>query len=296
MEVLSRVLNKAPSGFRFHPKCEQVGLMHLCFLDDLMICSYRDQGSLSFIKDVSVSFEDSEELVFGMGLPVVEEDRLAAFLGFSVVSLLVRYLGVLLLSRRISHHDCKPLLERIICRVRNWSARMLSFASWLLLIRLVPQSFQVYWASVFILPARVLHDVEQILHSFLWKGHENGWSGTKVAWSEISTSSGLFSVSNALDVLRPVRPPVPWFSLVWFGGNIPKHSFIAWLAMRDRLATRDRLCRWDYSVMVSCVFCTGQESWDNLFFECPFSWEVWSSMIAWAGSSRRISYWSTELP
>ena len=40
-------------------------------------------------------------------------------------------------------------------------------------------------------------------------------------------------------------------------GNIPKHCFCAWLAIRDRLATRDRLSRWDSSISLSCNLCGG---------------------------------------
>ena len=47
----------------------------------------------------------------------------------------------------------------------------------------------------------------------------------------------------------------------------PKHSFCAWLAIRDRLSTRDRLSRWDRSIPLSCLLCGGNyESRDHLFF------------------------------
>ncbi|XP_022149381.1 uncharacterized protein LOC111017811 [Momordica charantia] len=84
------------------------------------------------------------------------------------------------------------------------------------------------------------------------------WREDVLVW--IPKSSGLFSVSSAWDVLRPTQPLVPWFSSLWFSGNISKHSFIAWLAVRDRLATLDRLRRWDSSIPVSCVFCVSFES------------------------------------
>ncbi|XP_022158861.1 uncharacterized protein LOC111025324 [Momordica charantia] len=324
---------------------------------------------------------------------------------------------------------------------------MLSFAGHLQLICSVLQSFQVYWASVFVLPARVVHEVERLLRSFLWKGCEGGSSGAKVAcintqsagcsplglvelccyyeaalasshacwvvvgrlggglcstgflyldcpafvsiflvlagysgcpgfspsfgdgrlcfvwhdpwlsggpihprcgdrviydvasssmakvvdfllpdgswrWPRVSVDllellpevmsvrtvvgkedrfvwtpavSGLFSVSSVWGILRPRRPPVSYFYLLWFGGNIPKHSFISWLAIRDRLFTRERLRQWNALVPATCVFCAGLESRDHLFLDCPYSRAVWAGMISWAGSSHRVSYWSTEL-
>lgn len=50
---------------------------------------------------------------------------------------------------------------------------------------------------------------------------------------------------------------VIWFKSVWFSHRIPKHSFIFWTLMRDRLTTRDR----------------------HMFFSCPYSHEVWSSFF-----------------
>ncbi|XP_022157393.1 uncharacterized protein LOC111024102 [Momordica charantia] len=147
MELLSRMLNRPLSVFRFHQKCEKVGLAHLCFADDLMIFSHGDLGSLSFIKDVLVSFgvtlvggpccEYSEDSSFGAGLPNVEVEQLVAFLGFSVGLIPVHCLGVPLLSHRLSHRDCQPLLARIVSRVWSSSAQVLSFVGRLQLIRSV---------------------------------------------------------------------------------------------------------------------------------------------------------------
>lgn len=103
-------------------------------------------------------------------------------------------------------------------------------------------------------------------------------------------SLGYFSVSSAWGVLRPSRPSISYIALLWFWGNIPKHSFIAWLAVRDQLSTRDRLRRWGAVVHSDCVFCTGQESRDHLSFECPFNTVVWDGMLFCVGSSHHPAF------
>ncbi|CAH2038502.1 unnamed protein product [Thlaspi arvense] len=81
--------------------------------------------------------------------------------------------------------------------------------------------------------------------------------------------------------------------------GVPRWSFTIWLVMISRLSTKDRLRRWGMNVPAECVlYSTGIETNDHLFFECPFSSEVWShfstgfpnpsqnlqDIISWIGS------------
>lgn len=55
--------------------------------------------------------------------------------------------------------------------------------------------------------------------------------------------------------------------MISFGGNISRHSFIAWLTVKGRLSTYDRVFRCDASVPGGCVMCNGSmDSRDHLFF------------------------------
>lgn len=55
-----------------------------------------------------------------------------------------------------------------------------------------------------------------------------------------------FSVSKFFRTLNPDPPAIPWHKVVWFKKRIPRHSFITWLVMRDRMVTRDRLISLGY--------------------------------------------------
>ncbi|XP_020244994.1 uncharacterized protein LOC109823119 [Asparagus officinalis] len=56
---------------------------------------------------------------------------------------------------------------------------------------------------------------------------------------------------------------VPWSNTVWGGLNYPKHSFICWLAVQNRLQTRDRLMKRGI-VMLWLQFKWRACNWHNL--------------------------------
>ncbi|KAK1441021.1 hypothetical protein QVD17_06857 [Tagetes erecta] len=80
----------------------------------------------------------------------------------------VKYLGVPLVSSRLIYKDCKVLVEKMEGRIENWKNRMLSFAGRLQLIGSVLSALYIYWALVFVLPKRVIADLEVKMRNFLW--------------------------------------------------------------------------------------------------------------------------------
>ncbi|GKD81564.1 hypothetical protein Tco_1348403, partial [Tanacetum coccineum] len=97
----------------------------------------------------------------------------------------VKYLGVLLVSSRLVFKDCKELIERVESRLNEWKNKALSFAGRLQLVQSVIGSLHVFWASVFILPMRILLDIEQLMHGFLWGHGDTGRVKAKVAWDVV---------------------------------------------------------------------------------------------------------------
>lgn len=106
-------------------------------------------------------------------------------LGFNEGSLPVRYLGVPLLSTKLKHGDCKAMIERITAKTKNWANRDLTYAGRLQLIKNVLFSMQTYWSSLFILPKKVITEVEAFLRAFLWSGPDLKKSGAKVSWEHL---------------------------------------------------------------------------------------------------------------
>nr|GEU29963.1 hypothetical protein [Tanacetum cinerariifolium] len=95
-----------------------------------------------------------------------------------------------------------------------------------------------------------------------------------------------FSVHNVWDSIHPRDNPVPWCDLVWFHACIPRHAFNMWLIFKQRLRTQDCLRSWEvnFDLAIVCPLCeTRPDSHEHLFFDCPFSQQVWSRIQQIAG-------------
>ncbi|CAA7024778.1 unnamed protein product [Microthlaspi erraticum] len=102
---------------------------------------------------------------------------------------------------------------------------------------------------------------------------------------------GIFSTSRTWDSLHPPSPALPWTETVWFKQRVPKHAFILWVTLRDRLTTRDKLRSWGINVPASCLLCgSNPETRDHLFFQCNFAAGIWNSFFTHKTLSPPISF------
>lgn len=98
-------------------------------------------------------------------------------------------------------------------------------------------------------------------------------------WELNGKVSATYSTGEVYHSLRTASPQVSWASVVWFPGNIPRQAFLTWLFVLDRRPTRDRIASWGLQVSPNCLVCsTGIESRDHFFFECDFSFSIWSAI------------------
>ncbi|KAL0358162.1 UNVERIFIED_CONTAM: hypothetical protein Scaly_1501900 [Sesamum calycinum] len=94
--------------------------------------------------------------------------------------------------------------------------------------------------------------------------------------------------SKAYEYFKSKLPRQPLKASIWKAFIPLKYSFILWLGLRERLATRDRLAFLHEDP--SCSLCiNSKESTKHLFFECPFSAYIWSHIRQWFGITRRMS-------
>lgn len=175
--------------------------------------------------------------------------------------LLVRYFGVSLISSRLNVANCATLLDKITHRMHSWLSKNLSFASRLQLISFVLYSIQVYWTSIFCLPKKVIHVVEQKFSRFLWNGKVDGVAKAKVSWKDLCVpkqEGGLgiksLEVWNRASMMRHIwslfaRSDSIWVAWVkvnllrgrsFWHVNIPQNCTWTWqklLKMRDEADT-----------------------------------------------------------
>ena len=163
-------------GFEFHPKCEEVNLTHVCFADDIFLFAGGTSSSVQVIMDDLNKFENFSGLqvnkqksaIFLAGVNDDVKNDILNITGFCLGSLPMKYLGVPLISTRLYHCDCQPLLDKILVRIQAWTSRSLSFAGRLQLLSSVLYNIQMYWCSLFIIPKYTIAKIEQIFSRFLW--------------------------------------------------------------------------------------------------------------------------------
>ena len=88
-----------------------------------------------------------------------------------------------------------------------------------------------------------------------------------------------FSTKSTWLSIREKHQPCYWHQAIWFKHATPKFSVVTWIAIRGRLATGDRMRNWNGAADISCVLCREPlETLYHLFFECPYSAQVWEAL------------------
>jgi len=98
-------------------------------------------------------------------------------------------------------------------------------------------------------------------------------------WSTVQ-HRGIFSIQKLYNQIRPQGKKVQWRRAICNNKAIPKSVFILWLAIQDRLTTKERLVKWHMNVDPICVLCNKEEeTLKHLFFECDYSRQVWKMIL-----------------
>ncbi|GJZ76828.1 putative RNA-directed DNA polymerase [Tanacetum coccineum] len=260
MEVLTLMLKRRVrevEGFTYHRYCSNMELINLCFADDLFLFAHGDTSSAKIIMD------SLDEFKFASGL--VPRGRLP-----------VKYLGVPLVPSRLVFKDCKELIDKVISRTNDWKNKSLSIAGRLQLIQSVISSMHVFWASVFILPSRVLLDIEQIMRGFLWCQGSIRKGKAKVAWEVVCLPKGEGGLGiRRLDLFNKALMAAH----VWKLLNMKESLWVAWIHLH-KIKNRNF---WDLP-------CHGKMSWawrKILHLRPLIRQFVWHSI----GDGTRTSVW-----
>ena len=197
MEALSRLLNHRilqRSNFVYHWRCSKTKLSHLCFADDILLFCGNSLSSAMVLQQALLNFASwsglkpnlSKSVLYIAGSDMDFKLSLCRVFNFQLGDLPVKYLGLPLITTKLSALDCKPLVDSMLARIKSWTARPLSFASRLQLLKSVCNNIHTHWTCHLLLPMRIINKVEQIMRDFLWKGHSNMKGGSKVAWKTVS--------------------------------------------------------------------------------------------------------------
>ncbi|KAL2246363.1 UNVERIFIED_CONTAM: hypothetical protein Sindi_2904500 [Sesamum indicum] len=183
--------------FTYHWKCELARVFQLGFADDLLLFCRADLDSVRVLKVGLDLFAEWSGLWLNTQKSHIiisrsaqeRKDQLLLLLGFQEGHLPMRYLGLPLISSRLTISDCQPLLSKIDARIVGWEGMSLSYAGRVQIIKSVLSALSIYWASAFILPKAIIKEAEKRLRRFLWKGTSmTGYA--KVAWKDVCKPIG----------------------------------------------------------------------------------------------------------
>lgn len=281
MEVFSGIINLRTSvkDFKFFWRCKSTILSHLFFTDDVFLFCRANRKSTVVLKRSLDTFSSWSGLVpnrnksdvFLLGGSSSLQRNILSTFGFQEGKLPIRYLGVPIISSRLTKTDCTELINRITARVQSWTHRFLSFAGRLQLIRSVLHSIQAFWASVFSLPAVVLLNIECILRQFLWKGSALGKGGAKVSLLDICMpkSEGGLAIRNLKDCNRASLLKYIWFLFTdkeslwcrWIHSNFLKR-------VNFWISPQPTLCSWAWKKFLQL----------RPYFRQSFHWKIGNEM------------------
>ncbi|XP_019238100.1 PREDICTED: uncharacterized protein LOC109218205 [Nicotiana attenuata] len=92
--------------------------------------------------------------VYFSGVCNMEQELILQQLGYVQGELPFRYLGVPLTTKKMRVKQWQPLIDKIVAKISSWTARKLSYAGRVQLIRTVVFGVQFYWSQIFLLPSK----------------------------------------------------------------------------------------------------------------------------------------------
>ncbi|XP_062118460.1 uncharacterized protein LOC133832091 [Humulus lupulus] len=257
MEYLSRIMGKVGerAGFRFHDHCEELRLNHLSFADDILLFCHGDfksvylilQGLKLFSKTSGLFPSEEKSAIYCGGMEETKVQRILDASGFQRSSLPFRHLGVPICAKKNSAMECSVLLEKMTGRIRQWSTRNLSFAGRITLINSVLISIHSYWSQLFLIPKRILKEINAICRAFLWHGTTISSNSGGVAWEKIyrPKRAGGLGFRNILAWNKAALG-----KYVWAISSTKDDLWVKWI---NSVYIKDQVW-WDYSAPV-------QSSW-----------------------------------
>lgn len=110
-------------------------------------------------------------------------------------------------------------------------------------------------------------------------------------------SSGEFSVKSCYGHIDQHDQLMGPWNEVWNSEVPPKIQIFMWMAVLERLSTRDNLWHKGFTLSSICLLCYHDaESINHLLIHCPFAWEIWCGASRMLGSTFVAPLNLTDLP
>nr|GEX50959.1 RNA-directed DNA polymerase, eukaryota, reverse transcriptase zinc-binding domain protein [Tanacetum cinerariifolium] len=239
MEIFNMIMVKkivVAPFFKYHYGCKELKLTHMCFANDLMIMCNGDSESLKVVKSALEEFSKASGLFPNLNKGII-------FFG------------------SISEDRIRELIEVLTLKYGKLPMKYLgdSVNCFSPLCNAIVSGFYLHVAQCCY--SRACQDFQE-KDSLVWIGGNN--------------KEEEYSISTAWKSLRDKWPTINWSQVVWFSQCVPKHAFILWLAIQEKLLTQDKMMAWQHGLDLKCLLCKlCSNSHNHLFFDCSYSAKVW---------------------
>ncbi|GKV05111.1 hypothetical protein SLEP1_g17152 [Rubroshorea leprosula] len=171
----------------------ELQVSHLQFADDTIFMGEAAEKNIWTVKCIMRAFELVSSLKVNykksslIGVNTNEEwiNRMAWMLNCKMDSLPYKYLGMPMGANPRRVDTWKPLIETFRRKLSVWKGRFLSLGGRITLINSVLSSLPMFLMSVYLLPKKVIHEIDKIRRNFLWGGVEDNRKITWVSWDRV---------------------------------------------------------------------------------------------------------------
>lgn len=159
MNVLSCLIDRAAveKKIGYHSNFKNIQMTHLCFADNLVVFIDGQNRSIEGVLGIFSEFARISGLKISLekftlylaGVQGQVRESIISRFPFAVGQLLVKYLGLPLLTKWMTSADYNLLLENIRQKIASWTIRDFSYAGRMQLLISVIRSIKNFWLSAF---------------------------------------------------------------------------------------------------------------------------------------------------
>ncbi|GLU17268.1 hypothetical protein SLE2022_336490 [Rubroshorea leprosula] len=222
--------------------------------------------------------------VFFSGVREGQKVALIQELGFAEGQLPLRYLGLPLISKKLSPGACQPIIDKIHQRIGSWAMKFLSYAGRVQLVNSVLFHIQVFWSGALLIPKKVLKLIDAACRNFIWCGKWNYNAMSLVAWDDVCVprKEGGLGVKQLLHWNKAALGKLVW--------NICQHQESLWVKWAQVVLLRGENF-WKLKIPADCAW-----TWRQVLKLLPLLKNIiWMQV----GDGRQVSlfydWWAGEL-
>lgn len=329
MEILNALLKEQvdEGKLQLHPKCKEPLITHLLFADDLVCFTKPTTQNITTLLDTFQSFKaitglslnSNKSEILVAGLTDHQKGLIINHSGFNEMPTNATYLGLPLISKRITTVNCLPLYEKITRKLSSWPNNKLSQSGRLTIIQSIATAMTTYWTRHYILPMKLISMIKRAMNRFLWHGDPFSTKLIPIAFSKIQipkkhgglgiTDIKLWNIAAMGRYIDLITTHSKTLWAVWIRSNVIKRRNF-WTLTPQPTSSWSWRCilnlRHHFLPLIKCNPCTGislsfwNDPWSNygtiLSAIIPYNLRMQTGIPATATVEEFITNSTVQLP